>query len=104
MHVCMTLLQHYMHCTDMLELCRLEEQANSNQELQQKLQRQQLQASSLEARLAAMQAQRDKLLMAFEGLAGTLGLYCLHALLLNPYLAVLSAAQQHSCTHSMFVL
>ena len=76
----------------MPELCRLEEQANSNQDLQQQLQRQQLQAGSLEARLAAMQAQRDKLLMAFEGLAGKLGLHSLHALP-NPYLAGLSVAQ-----------
>lgn len=51
--------------------CRLDEQANSNKTLQQELQQQQLQFKSLEARLAAMQAQRDKLLMAFEGLAGS---------------------------------
>ena len=52
------------------EMCRLESQAAENVALKQRAEGYCKEAGALESRLALIKAQRNKLLVAFEGLAG----------------------------------
>jgi len=51
-------------------MCRLESQAAENVALKQRAEGYRKEAGALESRLALIKAQRNKLLVAFEGLAG----------------------------------
>jgi len=51
-------------------MCRLESQAAENVALKQRAEGYRNEAGALESRLALIKAQRNKLLVAFEGLAG----------------------------------
>lgn len=51
-------------------MCRLESQAAENVALKQRAEGYRKEAGVLESRLALIKAQRNKLLVAFEGLAG----------------------------------
>ncbi len=68
-----------MHCKHMWlnssdshiwPMCRLESQAAENVALKQRAEGYRNEAGALESRLALIKAQRNKLLVAFEGLAG----------------------------------
>ena len=75
---------------------RLESQAAENVALKQRAESYRSEAGALESRLALIKAQRNKLLAAFEGLAGThMGLQW--ACLPTPYLLSFTACSATAC-------